>query len=79
MNALQKKRLNWLIRLLVLAVLVIGLSLYALKQNINLFFGEVNHLEYTQTMMKFPSLFKVDREVKKYLKEKNRNISIEAS
>lgn len=49
------------------------------KQNINLFFGEVNHLEYTQTMMKFPSLFKVDREVKKYLKEKNRNISIEAS
>ncbi len=38
MNALQKKRLNWLIRLLVLAVLVIGLSLYALKQNINLFY-----------------------------------------
>lgn len=38
MNALQKKRLNWLIRILVLAVLVIGLSLYALKNNINLFY-----------------------------------------
>ncbi len=38
MNVLQKKRLNWLIRLLVLAALVTGLSLYALKQNINLFY-----------------------------------------
>jgi cytochrome c-type biogenesis protein CcmE len=38
MNALQKKRLNWLIGMLVLAALVIGLALYALKQNINLFY-----------------------------------------
>ncbi len=38
MNALQKKRFNWLIRMLVLTALVVGLSLYALKQNINLFY-----------------------------------------
>lgn len=42
------------------------------KQNINLFFGPSAHLEYAQTMFNFPSLFKVDTLIQKYLpKEKN--------
>ena len=41
------------------------------KQNINLFFGPSAHLEYAQTMFNFPSLFKVDSLIQKYLpKEK---------
>ena len=38
MNALQKKRLYFVLLMLFVAALVIGLSLYALKQNINLFY-----------------------------------------
>jgi cytochrome c-type biogenesis protein CcmE len=38
MNALQKKRLNFVLLILLVAGFVIGLSLYALKQNINLFY-----------------------------------------
>lgn len=38
MNALQKKRLNFALLMLLVAALVIGLSVYALKQNINLFY-----------------------------------------
>ncbi|WP_339051250.1 cytochrome c maturation protein CcmE [Rickettsiella endosymbiont of Xylota segnis] len=38
MNALQKKRLNFVLLMLLVAGFVIGLSLYALKQNINLFY-----------------------------------------
>lgn len=38
MNALQKKRLNFVLLMLFLAAVLVGLSLYALKQNINLFY-----------------------------------------
>ena len=39
---------------------------------LNLFFGPSAHLEYAQTMFNFPSLFKVDTLIQKYLpKEKN--------
>ncbi len=38
MNALQKKRLNFVLLMLLVTSLVICLSLYALKQNINLFY-----------------------------------------
>lgn len=38
MNARQKKRLNFLLLMLFVASFSIGLSLYALKQNINLFY-----------------------------------------
>lgn len=38
MNVLQKKRLNFVIMLLILVTSVLGLALYALKQNINLFY-----------------------------------------
>lgn len=38
MNALQKKRLNFVLLMLFVASLCVGLSLYALKQNINLFY-----------------------------------------
>lgn len=38
MNALQKKRLNFVLCMLLVAGLVIGLTVYALKQNINLFY-----------------------------------------
>ena len=37
------------------------------KQNINLFFGPVNHLEYAQTLFNFPSVYKVDELIQKYL------------
>ncbi len=39
------------------------------KQNINSFFGEVNHLEYAQQMHNFPSLFKIGEMMKKYKKD----------
>lgn len=38
MNARQKKRLNFVLIMLFVASFSIGLSLYALKQNINLFY-----------------------------------------
>lgn len=38
MNAVQRKRLNFIIITLALLALVLSLSLYALKQNINLFY-----------------------------------------
>jgi len=38
MNALQKKRLNFVLFMLLVASVSISLSLYALKQNINLFY-----------------------------------------
>ena len=38
MNALQRKRLNFILLTLHVASLSVGLSLYALKQNINLFY-----------------------------------------
>ncbi|EDP46717.1 cytochrome c maturation protein CcmE [Rickettsiella grylli] len=38
MNGLQKKRLNFVVFLIVISLVVIGLSVYALKQNINLFY-----------------------------------------
>lgn len=40
-----------------------------MRQNINLFFGTVNHLEYTQQMHNFPSLFTVDDYMVKYVEE----------
>ena len=38
MNVLQRKRLNFVLFMIMVAAFVIGLSLYALKQNINLFY-----------------------------------------
>lgn len=35
------------------------------KQNINLFFGAVNHIEYCSTMYNFPTIYNID----KYMKE----------
>ncbi|TLY48077.1 MAG: cytochrome c maturation protein CcmE [Gammaproteobacteria bacterium] len=68
MNALQKKRLNFVLLMLLVAALVIGLSVYALKQNINLF--------YTPTQLAeghlIPGqLFRLGGEVKKGTVKKN--------
>ncbi|MDQ8039162.1 MAG: cytochrome c maturation protein CcmE [Rickettsiella sp.] len=62
MNAVQKKRLYFIVLALVVMTLVVALSLYALKQNINLF--------YTPTQVakgKIPSgqIFRLGGEVKR--------------
>lgn len=62
MNALQKKRLNFVLFLLLIAALVIGLSVYALKQNINLFYTPTQLAERHLTPGRF---FRLGGEVKK--------------
>lgn len=62
MNAIQKKRLNWLLGMLVLAALVISLSLYALKQNINLFYTPS---QLTAEKITTGRLFRLGGQVKK--------------
>lgn len=62
MNALQKKRLNFVLFLLLIAALVIGLSVYALKQNINLFYTPTQLAERHITPGRF---FRLGGEVKK--------------
>ena len=37
------------------------------KQNINLFFGAVNHVEYCTEMFNFPTVYGVDDYVSQYL------------
>jgi len=37
------------------------------KQNINLFFGEVNAIEYCNTMYNFPDLDKLNEKIKEML------------
>lgn len=74
MNALQKKRLNWLIAMLVLAALVIGLSLYALKQNINLFYTPSQLVAEKITAGR---LFRLGGEVKKgSVKQNNHHLLV---
>jgi hypothetical protein len=38
-----------------------------MKQNINLFFGIVNNIDYCSTMMNFPTIFELEEKVKKEL------------
>lgn len=62
MNALQKKRLNFVLFMLFLASLSVGLSLYALKQNINLFYTPTQLAERHLTTGR---LFRLGGKVKK--------------
>ena len=62
MNALQEKRLNFVLLLLLLAGLVIALSLYALKQNINLFYTPTQLAEQHLTPGR---IFRLGGQVKK--------------
>jgi cytochrome c-type biogenesis protein CcmE len=62
MNALQKKRLNFVLLMLFIASLSVGLSLYALKQNINLFYTPTQLAERHLTT---DQLFRLGGKVKK--------------
>ena len=62
MNAVQKKRLNFVIMILVVSVLVLSLSLYALKQNINLFYTPT---QIAHGQVKPGRLFRLGGQVKK--------------
>lgn len=68
MNALQKKRLNFVLLMLLVAALVIGLSVYALKQNINLFYTPT---QLAEVHLIPGQLFRLGGEVKKGTVKKN--------
>jgi cytochrome c-type biogenesis protein CcmE len=74
MNVLQKKRLNFVLLLLLVAGLVIALSLYALKQNINLFYTPTQLAERQLTPDR---LFRLGGKVKKgTLKQNERQLLV---
>lgn len=62
MNVIQKKRLNFVVFLVIISVVVIGLSLYALKQNINLFYTPT---QLAEQPLKRGQLFHLGGKVKK--------------
>lgn len=62
MNVLQKKRLNFVLLMLLVASLSVGLALYALKQNINLFYTPTQLAERHFTAGR---LFRLGGQVKK--------------
>jgi cytochrome c-type biogenesis protein CcmE len=62
MNVRQRKRLNFILFMIMVTAFVIGLSLYALKQNINLFYTPTQLAERHVTPGR---LFRLGGQVKK--------------
>lgn len=62
MNALHKKRLNFVLLMLLVTGVSVGLALYALKQNINLFYTPT---QLTARHLPAGQLFRLGGQVKK--------------